>query len=65
LQDLAVSAAAAGDLREANKAWATFSALLKTAGRVDAFNVWEVEREALGAVDPAPYPDAPDDIVPF
>lgn len=59
LQDLAVSAAMAGDLREANKAWSTFSALLKTASKVDAYNVWEVERYALGAVEPLPYPDAP------
>lgn len=65
LQDLAVSAACAGDLREANKAWSTFATLLKTAGRVDAFNVWEVERDALGVVDPVPYPDPPDDALPF
>jgi predicted DNA-binding transcriptional regulator YafY len=65
LQDLAVEAAEAGDLREANKAWATFSALLKTAGRVDSYNVWEVSRDALGAVEPVPYPEAPDDTPPF
>jgi hypothetical protein len=60
LQDLAASAAAGGDYREANRAWQTFCQLLKTANKVDPYNVWEVEREALGASEPAPFPEAPE-----
>lgn len=60
VQDLATSAAAGGDLREANKAWATFAALLKSAGRLDPYSVWEAQRDALGVVTPPPYPEAPE-----
>lgn len=59
LQDLAASAFEAGDFREANKAWATFAALLRNASRVDSHNVWGVERIALGVEEPPPYPAAP------
>lgn len=58
LQELAAAATAAGDLREANKAWATFATLIKSAGRIDPYAVWETQREPLGAVDPAPFPDS-------
>ena len=59
VQDLAVSAASAGDLREANKAWSTYATLLRAASKVDPYNVWELERSALGVVTPPPYPEAP------
>jgi hypothetical protein len=60
VQDLATSAAAGGDLREANKAWATFAALLKSAGRLDPYSVWETQRGPLGVVDPPDFPEAPE-----